>query len=358
MRWPDSSAPGWWPDARRWPGEERCSPHGGGPAPGHIASPGPRSSPTSIRPLAEVWAAGIITADHLDAIVRNRGTLTGQQVEAILAELDKLWGRISPFGVEQLVRRAAALLHPPEPDPDDPVPKPDDAELAGYQSRFLSFATLGDTTLIQGRLPRIEGELVQAAIDAIAETLRSTADDLSASARRADALVQLVNAAHAGGTLPARGGLPVALTVTLDHTSCGDPVWTTSRGHSLTPNEEHFVSCDAAITPSWCDRHAPHHRLSRAQARSAAIALRFPGTGRLGSRMPCGTSVPVLPQCDTHHRAPVPDTGWRPPDPGSFSDAARISALAALMFDPRRTDRGGAHPPDRHAGPEAGSRRA
>ena len=147
-------------------------------------------------------------------------------------------------------RRAAARSHPPETDDDDPVPKPDDVtSLAGYQSRFLSFATVGDTTLIQGRLPRVEGELVQAAVDAIAETLRTTADDLSASARRADALVQLVNAAHAGGTLPARGGLPMALTVTLDHTSCGDPVWTTSRGHSLTPNEEHFVSCDAAITP-------------------------------------------------------------------------------------------------------------
>ena len=65
-----------------------------------------------------------------------------------------------------------------------------------------------------------------AAIDAFAEKLRSTAEHVPASARRADALVELVNAAHAAGALPTRGGLPVALTVTLDHTSCGDPIWT------------------------------------------------------------------------------------------------------------------------------------
>ncbi len=57
---------------------------------------------------------------------------------------------------------------------------------------------------------------------------------MPASARRADGLVALVNAAHASGSIPSRGGLPVSVSVTLESTTLGDQVWTTSRGHTLT----------------------------------------------------------------------------------------------------------------------------
>ena len=82
------------------------------------------------------------------------------------------------------------MLHPV---PDDPEPD----EEAAYASRGLSFALTRDSVIISGELPRLEGELVIAAIDAFAEKLRSAADHVPASARRADALVELVNAAHA-----------------------------------------------------------------------------------------------------------------------------------------------------------------
>jgi hypothetical protein len=65
-------------------------------------------------------------------------------------------------------------------------------------------------------LPRVEGEAVIAAVEAFAERLRSEADHVPASARRADGLVALVNAAHATGSIPSRGGLPVSVSVTLD----------------------------------------------------------------------------------------------------------------------------------------------
>ena len=103
--------------------------------------------------------------------------------------------------------------------------------------------------LIGGELPRLEGELVIAAIDAFAERLRSEADHVPAGSRRADALVALVNNAYAADVLPSRGGLPVGLTVTLDHTALGDPLWSTSRGHLLTQGEARWAACDAAITP-------------------------------------------------------------------------------------------------------------
>jgi hypothetical protein len=52
--------------------------------------------------------------------------------------------------------------------------------------------------------------------------------------------------------------LPVSVSVTLDSTALGDQVWTTSRGHSLTPAEQRFTACDALVTPIVLDAgHCP-----------------------------------------------------------------------------------------------------
>ena len=193
--------------------------------------------------VAAAWAAGIITSDHVDAVARNIGPLTEEELAAVIAELGTRWGQWSPPMIARLVLSAIRLLHPPADD------RPVDDEADAHASRDLSFALLGDTVILSGALPRLEGEAVIAAIDALAERLRSTADHVPAGARRADALVELVNAAATAGTLPTRGGLPVALTVTLEHTRLGDPVWTTSHGHVLTSSEQRFTACDPTITP-------------------------------------------------------------------------------------------------------------
>ncbi len=240
--------------------------------------------------LASAWAAGIITSEHVDAVARNVGPLTSDQLAAVIGELSTRWGRWSPSMVTRFVLTAARLLHPP---PDD-GPARDEAD--AYACRDLSFALLGDTVVLSGTLPRLEGEAVIAAIDALAERLRSVADHVPAGARRADALVELVNTSASTGALPTRGGLPVALTVTLDHTSLGDPVWTTSRGHSLTSSEQRFTSCDPALTP---------------------IVIAVPGN----DACPDTIASLVVP----------PDVGHSMSD--SPSPGARIAALAALMFD-------------------------
>ncbi len=161
----------------------------------------------------------------------------------MIAELGTRWGQWSPPMITRLVLSAIRLLHPPTDD------QPGGDEVDAHACRDLSFALLGDTVILSGTLPRLEGEAVIAAIDALAERLRSTADHVPAGARRADALVELVNAAATTGALPTRGGLPVALTVTLEHTRLGDPIWTTNRGHLLTPAEQRFTACDPTITP-------------------------------------------------------------------------------------------------------------
>ncbi len=290
--------------------------------------------------LAASWAAGIVTSEHVDAVARNTGPLSDAEVAALIGELAAHWGHWSPAAIARFVTAAARMLHPPE--------DPDPGEADAHDTRNLSFSLYGDTVLLSGTLPRLEGEAVIAAIDALAEKLRSTADHVPAGARRADALVELVNAAAANGILPTRGGLPVALTVTLDHTTLGDPVWSTSRGHHLTPAEQRFTACDptltsiAVTTPTGAGAggtSTPGSSLNTPSTGSSTVrvstgtvstgpvstgpASTGPSTGQASQGQTCqGPDAPGSQK----HRTPTTS-----PDPGS--PAARIAALAALLFD-------------------------
>ena len=195
--------------------------------------------------LGGVWAAGVITSEHVHALARHADRLEVEEMAAVITELGPWWGQLSPLAVAHFVQRVIRVLHPPcDPEPD---------EVAAHEERSLSFALTADSVVLSGVLPRLEGEAVIAAVEAFAERLRSEADHVPASARRADGLVALVNAAHASGSIPTRGGLPVCVSVTLESTALGDRVWTTSRGHTLTAAEQRFTSCDALITPIVID---------------------------------------------------------------------------------------------------------
>ena len=183
------------------------------PGPGSMLTARSWSTPTSRRlarsgalaadhpSLAEVWAAGIITSEHVDAVARHSDLFRPDELAVVVSELASRWGRWSPAAITRFVRAADRLLHPRAEDPE-----PNEAD--AYATRGLSFAITSDSVILSGELPRLEGELVMAAIDAFAEKLRSTAEHVPASARRADALVELVNAAHAAGALPDEGRAP------------------------------------------------------------------------------------------------------------------------------------------------------
>lgn len=236
--------------------------------------------------LAAAWSAGIITSEHIDPLARVADRFSEAELAAVVEGLEPHWGAWSPSAIARFVVAAQRMLHPPA----DPTPNEADA----YECRSLAFSVLGDSVLISGELPRVEGELVMTAIDALADRLRSTADHVPPGARRADAFVQLVNDAHAAGALPTRGGLPVALTVTLDRTASGDALWQTSRGHLLTQAEARWAACDAAVTPVLMSTGA------------------------------CGASVGPVPELD-----PMNATAGQP------TAAERIAALAATLFDTR-----------------------
>lgn len=234
--------------------------------------------------IAAAWAAGIITSEHVDALARRAGGLTEEEMTAVVEQLADQWGRQTPESLARFIQRVIRTLHPP----DEPTPEEADAQGA----RFLSFATLGDSVILTGSLPRIEGEAVIAAVDAWAEKLRSAADHVPAAARRADGLVALVTAA-AADSLPARGGLPVALTVTLSHTPSGDATWTTGRGHALTGSEQRFVACTADVTPivvgaapSCCGGTRADADLPRGSGPSTAARIAGLAATLLDSQMP------------------------------------------------------------------------
>jgi hypothetical protein len=250
--------------------------------------------------IASAWSAGIITSEHVDPIARAADRFTGDELAAIVAELAPHWGAWSPAAIARFVSAAERLLHPP--------PDPSPSEIGAYETRDLAFALTADAVLVAATLPRVEGELVIAAIDALADRLRSTADHVPAGARRADALVQLVNDAHASDALPARGGLPVSLTVTLEHTAQADDVWTTSLGHGLTHPEARWAACDALVTPIMVVAHGFDLDLGNAT-------------------MPERGTFPRGLQGGEARTSPTARAGATP--------AARIAALAATLFGTR-----------------------
>ena len=233
----------------------------------------------------------------------------------MVAELVPQWGLWSPAAVARFVAAADRMLHPP------PDPERDEAD--AYETRNLSFALTKDSVLISAVLPRLEGEAVIAAVEAFADRLRSTVRHVPAGARRADALVELVNAAAGAGKVPTRGGLPVALSVTVEHTALGDPVVTTGRGHQLTQAETRWACCDAQVTPvlvktSGCTRGA---NAGMAGVRSSASG---PGKPNVSAGALSDGAL-----ADGNGRG-NPNT-----DAGTPTAAARIAALAALLFDTR-----------------------
>ena len=163
-------ARGWaGPHGRRWPVRGRWRPS---------TPPWPRRGPRGSSPVS-MWMRSPALADRLEP----------EELVAVIGELVPLWGHLSPKAVAHVRGPGDPMLHPP------PDPEPDEAGCR--RARSLSFALTADAVVLSGVLPRVEGEAVIAAVEAFAERLRTEADHVPASARRAMGWSRLVNAAHA-----------------------------------------------------------------------------------------------------------------------------------------------------------------
>ncbi len=157
--------------------------------------------------LMSLWQRGRVSLDAVAAIARATRGLphreVGQLVNALLPSLPTL----SMRHLRIALARAVDLLRP-----EDGAER----EQRDYDSRYLVFSDCHGNTLLQGQLPGVDGAALQAALTALAESLRVEGDSLTKGQRQADALMALVNRAAAHGDLPATtSGLPVAATITV-----------------------------------------------------------------------------------------------------------------------------------------------
>ena len=155
----------------------------------------------------QMWRAGDISAEAVFALYQTCRKLTDEQEGSFMAiMLDHLHDLTFPQ-LSRLTGRVLDLIRPDDIDKDDK---------SAYQARSLTFSTLGDTVLFQGQLPKLEGQAFQDTITAIAEQQRAEEDLLTPGQRRADALTELIVSSSLAGNTPSLGGLPVAVTLTLN----------------------------------------------------------------------------------------------------------------------------------------------
>ena len=166
---------------------------------------------------------------------------------------------------------------------------------AAHQRRGFTLSPDGlGGTRITGVLDTEAAATLAAAIEPLARPVRDdTGPDLrSAPARRADALIEVCRIALAAGGLPATGGIPPQLNVTVDFDALTRDVAVgqLDTGALLSPSATRRLACEAQILPVMLDGHSVPIDLGRSRrpftgAARAAVVLRdrgcaFPGCDR------------------------------------------------------------------------------
>ena len=205
--------------------------------------------------IEAAWRSGTITIDQVKAVRDGtvglatpvlRDRLVGMVLPHLPALDARATRRLVAFTVDQLA-------------PGDP----DHAESSDHAARRLAWARgPGGGIVLEGYLPAPEADAFVRAIGALVEDLRTAGDRWTLPQRRADALAALLDRAG----LPAGGGLPAAMTLTVSLTEAAriaqrDPAGhgtghrARPRGGSLVGGQPagdaavRFGLCCAAITP-------------------------------------------------------------------------------------------------------------
>jgi hypothetical protein len=286
--------------------------------------------------VAPLWQSGQVSTDAVAALARGLRSLTPEQVDDVLSHTVATLPDLSVPGVKAVAARAVELLHPHDTDA---------AEQRDWDDRALVLTHYGSMTLISGRLPGVEGEALATALNALAESLRVEGDRLTASQRRADALITLINRSATTTDLPATtGGLPVATTVTIglseaERLTAGDPrpaavsiTDLVSQGRdpaslagvagavTIGDAAARFALCCGEVTPVVVDdRQRRRTTLGRALADTHLAPLAVGRTTRLATPAQrkalalrdqgCALCDRPAAECQTHHVTPWSDGG-------------------------------------------------
>lgn len=160
--------------------------------------------------VCAAWSSGAISCDQVAALRGGAGRLpTPQLREELMAQVLPHLPGLDARSSRRLVDFAVDGLDPGDPDLQ---------EQSDHAARHLAWAkTPGGGVAFEGYLPAAEADAFVRAVEALAQGLRVQGDGLSAGQRRADALAALVAIAADRG-LPAGGGLPAAVTLTVSLT--------------------------------------------------------------------------------------------------------------------------------------------
>ena len=178
---------------------------------------------------------------------------------------------------------------------------------AAHQRRSFTLSPDGlGGTRITGILDTEAAATLAAAIEPLARPVRDDTgpDPRSAPARRADALIEVCRIALAAGGLPATGGIPPQLNITIDFDALTRDiaVGQLDTGALLSPSATRRLACQAHILPVILDGHSVPIDLGRTRR---AVHRRRPSRGhppRPGLRLPRLRSATPL---DRHPPHPI-----------------------------------------------------
>ena len=214
---------------------------------------------------------------------------------------------------DQLARSAGRVLAQvkPEAAPNDEATRRQREVEAAHQQRSLRFFSEGASIRFDGSLPRLEGERWIALLNARAEARRRTAleardrlaESTTSEQRRADAFIDLLNAA--ANATPEPGTGTARVIVKLDYQHLHDEAAAAGLiglDQELSAGELRRMCCDAEIIPMVLGGASQPLDVGRA-SRLVTAAIRSALTVRDGGCAFPGCDVrPEL--CEAHHIAP------------------------------------------------------
>lgn len=290
--------------------------------------------------VADALCCAELTLDHAKAIVYGLGivplNLPADEDQKVQRTLVAFARSFTPLEVRRLTNHAVQVCAPDLVD-DYQARLLAAQEAAAKRSQSLHWQWTEHGTLrLRGLFSSADGDKLIAAIAAVA-TSGPTGDDqrdehpAPLSARRADALVEIVDRYAATGAAPNKGGDRPRITVLIDHQALVSGLGAASllgSGESLSVSAMRHLACDAGILPIVCDSSSAILDVGRTKRL-------FTGTLRAGILVrDRGCTFPGCPRptidCDIHHIVP-----WWAGGATSMANAATLCPHHHKIVEPQ-----------------------
>lgn len=199
---------------------------------------------------AQALAAGSVNVEQAEVVARAVADLPVEHRadgERFLLEQAAIFG---PRQLDILGRRLLEVTAPEQAERRD-ADRLARAERRSHEQRDLRLSNVGGNRVrLSGWLDTLDAAVVRAALDALCTPC---ADDArSPGQRRADALTDICRMVMSRGDLPANGGEPAQVVLTMDLGVLRDGVGaaTLDDGSPVSPVEARRMACDSGVVPA------------------------------------------------------------------------------------------------------------